>query len=103
MLPNCSVCLDSKNVACVDKRLNLYRCSLCHHGFTVKPKEQYEIYEESYYSEKHPNWFKNPNTGHFRRLHRIIRRFFPEKKARILDIGCGNGDFLKYLAENDPN
>lgn len=101
MLPNCSVCLNSAHVVCADPHLNLYRCRLCYHGFTVKPKELYEVYEESYYSEKHPNWFKNPNIGHFRRLHRIICSVFPDKKARVLDIGCGNGDFLKYLAETN--
>jgi SAM-dependent methyltransferase len=35
----------------------------------------------------------------FRRRHRLVRRYLPQGKARILDVGCAAGYFLRVMAE----
>ena len=99
-VPACTLCCQEKEVSVMDAALRLYHCAFCDHAFTVKSKQELEVYEEKYYLEKHTNWFANPNYPYFKRIHRGILKF--KKDARnLLDVGYGNGDFLKYLAEQN--
>jgi 2-polyprenyl-3-methyl-5-hydroxy-6-metoxy-1,4-benzoquinol methylase len=99
----CTVCLSDKRIVLKDARLNLYKCLACRHTITAhstaKPEE---IYSADYFSEEHKNWFQNPNTGLFRSIQRTIRKRLGQGELSILDIGCGNGDFLKFLQAADP-
>ena len=54
-----------------------------------------ETYESHYYEVEHRNWFEHPNVGLFSR----IARFIPDNAA-VLDVGCGRGDFLRYLLQH---
>ena len=101
MNPECTLCFDGKNVHLWDSPLNLYQCSVCDHTFTIKLKEALEVYEEKYYLEKHSNWFANPNYPFFKQLHGKITQYKKAPRLKLLDVGYGNGDFLKYLAKND--
>lgn len=97
-LTGCPVCQRSSAVSRMDTLISLFRCASCDHTFTVKAKEDLEVYEERYYLEKHPNWFANPNYGLFDQVYRMIRQYHPKPEAKLLDVGCGNGDLLKYYA-----
>lgn len=74
---------------------DIYRCQACNHPFTdtdsIKVKETYDV---NYYLKTHENWFKNPNIPLFQKLQFLITAHGCKS---ILDIGCGNGDFLYYL------
>jgi SAM-dependent methyltransferase len=78
----------------------LYRCRRCTHCFSVLKAKQAEQYGLHYYEEEHRRWFENPNLRLFERIAGIILR--DGKTRSVLDVGCGRGDFLRYLAAERP-
>jgi 2-polyprenyl-3-methyl-5-hydroxy-6-metoxy-1,4-benzoquinol methylase len=76
--------------------VSLFRCAECSHCFTdISSIAKEETYGSEYYQETHRNWFENPNYTLFAQLASEIS--FHKSKS-VLDVGCGNGAFLKYLA-----
>ncbi|MFH1593905.1 MAG: class I SAM-dependent methyltransferase [Candidatus Omnitrophota bacterium] len=63
------------------------------------PKEKQEKYGDDYFSDSHKNWFSNPDFKLFELIRKKIIGLKGEGPLRILDVGCGRGDFLKYLKE----
>lgn len=96
----CRICKNGRDATPIDKRIGLYSCGTCGHVFKDIPKEEQEQYAEDYFSEQHKNWFKHPNYGLFRLLKRKIAALGCNTRMRVLDIGCGKGDFLKYLRDS---
>lgn len=97
---NCTIC-DTETFNKIDiNEITLYRCPNCDHCFTdINQLACRESYDESYYDEKHKNWFNNPNTRLFKYILVAINTSAP-RNASILDVGCGNGALLKYLMDN---
>lgn len=74
-------------------------CPGCRHEFTPElPRGSAETYDPAYFQKSHANWFSNPDTDLFATLAEAIGRA-GGKDARIIDVGCGNGAFLKFLAK----
>ncbi len=97
----CPVCVSPAQLWVRLLNALLYRCSGCSHCFThtdsiTKP----ESYGTEYYFATHKNWFANPNIRLFSLLRSELRR---RGVTTILDVGCGNGAFLKFVAAEDPN
>jgi 2-polyprenyl-3-methyl-5-hydroxy-6-metoxy-1,4-benzoquinol methylase len=73
-------------------------CTSCSHTFShdleVSPTE---IYNDAYFQERHKNWFQHPNYPLFDKIKETILAVCKSKSTSILDVGCGNGDFLRYL------
>ena len=89
----CPIC--GKNSAVID--IDLYRCGPCKHTFSdLKPQDQ-KRYDEDYFTSN-PAYFGNPNF----RLFDFIHKRLPKGKIRLLEIGCGKGDFLKFMREQEP-
>lgn len=79
------------------EKITLFYCSNCTHRFTdVATIDNNEEYSEEYYEKKHANWFDNPNISLFDYIYSQIESL-GLKNPSVLDIGCGNGDFLRYL------
>jgi SAM-dependent methyltransferase len=79
---------------------NLYRCPSCSHCYTeIDSIMVHEKYDESYFDEEHSNWFNNPNLPLFEKLAEIINKDNPD--GSVIDLGCGNGDFLKFLRKSN--
>ena len=76
--------------------LYIYSCKNCNHrvSFLKKKNKATDEYNEKYYLEKHKNWFDNPNYNLFSFILHFTRK---NKLKNILDLGCGKGDFLKYI------
>lgn len=97
----CPICGTESDFLRLDIGVDLYRCPSCDHCFTdVSALETLEQYGEDYYTNKHPNWFKNPNIELFERISNTLRSLKPD--AKILDVGCGKGDLLRYLRPRHP-
>lgn len=85
-------------------QFSIVECQDCHVSY-LKPKPTVEqlkrAYDESYYGygekkfnptvEKVIDWFRKRKAGKF-------SKYLPEK-AKVLDIGCGNGNFLHSLGK----
>ena len=55
-----------------------------------------EPYDDAYFAETHRNWFAHPHIDLFERIAQLIER--EAQPAQVIDVGCGNGNFLRYLA-----
>jgi 2-polyprenyl-3-methyl-5-hydroxy-6-metoxy-1,4-benzoquinol methylase len=92
----CSVCTGPAFVEYKLEDLTLCRCRDCGHCFTdLESLDCLEQYKPDYFEEEHRNWFLHPDLALYGKLSRIIREHSPS--ASILDVGCGNGNFLRYL------
>jgi len=96
----CPVC-DSESI--FERRtasIDLRRCPICDHCFsTVSTIGEPEDYSPEYLEIEHRNWFQNPNVALFETIGQTVARYKP--KASLIDVGCGNGAFLKYLQMYD--
>lgn len=103
-LKSCPVCLgeQASELGISHAEVSLYRCKVCQHCFTdVSSIQNPETYSPEYYDVIHKNWFENPNFPLFEKILKIILKNKSEK-ASVLDVGCGRGDFLKYLRQQSP-
>ena len=76
----------------------LLRCVACGHAFSdPKSAVGLEQYNDSYYEIEHRRWFENPHYRLFAHIASLIPN--DGSHRRIVDVGCGRGDFLRYLAK----
>jgi SAM-dependent methyltransferase len=95
----CPVCDSRASFAFRHPDADIYECPVCTHEFSrVETIRRFEQYDPAYYAVTHANWFENPNV----RLFRKIDRMLDAGCSSVLDVGCGNGDFLCYLKERRP-
>lgn len=93
-------------LAAEEPHIKIYRCGACTHRFSIISQEQQETYEEKYFREGHKNWFAHPWLKLFRLIHWELQKFKHErgmKTLRMIDVGSGNGDLLKFLKKEDPS
>jgi len=98
---NCTIC-GKGSATLQERRLNIYKCDSCSHVFTSIPKELQEKYDEEYFIRFHKKWFNNPNL----KLYDFIIKEalnVSKKNPVLLDVGCGNGAFLKHVLKKAPN
>jgi SAM-dependent methyltransferase len=98
----CPICAAPSAVEHRLEDFTLCRCPECDHCFTDLNSIDYvEQYGPGYFEEEHRNWFLHPNLTLYEKLSRIILEHNPH--AAILDVGCGNGNFLRYLRSTEKN
>jgi len=94
----CPICAAPSEI--FDPAMYLYTCRNCRHTFTKAPQELHEKYEGDYFEEEHKNWFANPD---YRLYKKIESRISGRRSLRLLDVGCGKGDFLVWLHARHPD
>jgi 2-polyprenyl-3-methyl-5-hydroxy-6-metoxy-1,4-benzoquinol methylase len=95
----CPVCSDDNPRFVLRSDVGVYQCPSCSHVFSNPAAiTHYEKYEKDYYELMHKNWFENPNL----KLFSWIQSVLPDTVKSILDVGCGNGMFLRYIKDNAP-
>lgn len=74
-------------------------CPECGHEATVEFPAGKEMYGLDYFQATHHNWFNNPDMLLFEQL---AGRFLKAggRSQAVLDVGCGVGNFLHFLAYN---
>lgn len=97
---SCPVCGGESKFAYKHPDLEIWRCTQCGHAHTALTSiRKEEDYSADYYDEEHKNWFENPHTA----LFQWICDNIPQDAKRVIDIGCGRGDFLRYLQKVRPD
>jgi len=95
---SCTIC-DAEAV--LEEEINdikLYRCLVCNHYFTdANSLEYFENYKPQYYET---NWGHNPNYKLFNFISQYIKKIC--SSGSVIDIGCGQGDFLLHLQKTNP-
>ena len=111
----CPVCNTLSGIEFKISEAAILRCPSCRHCFSKPNLSNSIAYDEVYFNDTHENWFNNPNYSLFEKIHQIINDS-NIRNTSMIDIGCGNGAFLKYfkklekghiltgidLAKNDP-
>jgi 2-polyprenyl-3-methyl-5-hydroxy-6-metoxy-1,4-benzoquinol methylase len=59
--------------------------------------DKMEEYQSDYFTADHENWFRNANVRLFERIYMSISKDIEERS--VIDVGCGKGDFLRYLRQ----
>jgi 2-polyprenyl-3-methyl-5-hydroxy-6-metoxy-1,4-benzoquinol methylase len=97
MLP-CPICNKTALFMAHHPEANIYRCAACTHAFSdPRSMAAQESYTHEYYDHIHRRWFEHPNLALFRSLAALVR-----PGASVLDVGCGRGDFLRYVQAVHP-
>jgi SAM-dependent methyltransferase len=98
----CPICNEDERLTALKFQSGIYRCNSCSHAFTIIPEERQEKYDADYFLKKHKNYFSVPNISLFNFIRRQISRLVDDEPIQLLDYGCGNGNFLKYMAAKNP-
>lgn len=97
----CPVCGALSSFIADHPETELYRCSNCTHAFSdIASIRNPETYDPSYFSGEHRRWFDHPNIRLFKRIVEAIPK--SGQFRSVLDLGCGRGDFLRYLKQHRP-
>jgi len=101
----CPVCLSEKKKHRFHvPGATVSRCLCCSHSYSHDLQSSpMEVYNEGYFKQDHENWFKYPNYPLFQKIELMITKKYNKKDISILDVGCGNGDFLKFLIKKGFN
>lgn len=84
----------------------IYFCEKCSHGktFVSDNFNPEDYYPPAIYSIESKNKFIFPFSWVYKffrsKRAKIFTKNFPDKKTRLLDIGCGNGSFLYWVKES---
>lgn len=98
----CPVCDNISLTPLNQKVVKLYKCNACTHTFTILEDKPPLCYTDKYFEQTHKNWFENPNYQLFELIYCKLFEFIDEEKIKLLDVGCGNGAFLKYIHNKNP-
>ncbi len=103
----CKICFnkDKKNISYfyTHKNIRYYRCNNCFFIFQhplPSNKELKKLYNKEYFNK---NYFENTEAFNLRKIQYkldkkiILKHFKDEKSKKILDYGCGNGNFLRLF------
>ena len=96
----CPICSAENPRFVLRSDADIYRCSSCYHVFSDPASiTRNEKYAKEYYESEHKNWFDNPDINLFSWINSVL----PKTTESILDVGCGNGAFLRYIKDNAPS
>lgn len=93
------------------EKFKVIDCEMCgfKHLNPIPSKEEIkEFYERQYYQEKIPKLLDPEREAKglqwsnlwYRDRLLILDKYIGSKSKRLLDVGCGNGFFLKFMSEN---
>ena len=99
----CRLCESTENkLLFLVREYKIVRCANC--GFVQvldQPKQEQldRLYEESYFNSNKYRDIITLNKELLRRL-KLIRQYIPSTGARVLEAGCGTGEFISFAKNN---
>lgn len=95
----CPICRGASVEEMRFEQASVFRCGVCEHRFSANVKlAPVQIYTPAYTNDVHKKWFDNPDRALFKQIgDEIAGRY--GMTARVVDVGCGNGNFLRALHE----
>ena len=98
---NCSICNSESEKVMEFEKTDIFKCKVCSHYFSKNIKiSPEEVYSTDYFLQSHKNFFKYPDISLYKKIENSIKKDL-SKDANILDMGCGTGNFLKFLKDKD--
>jgi SAM-dependent methyltransferase len=95
----CPVCGHGSALEQRCRDADLYRCPECDHCFSDPSSlRAVEEYGPDYFQKQ---WFQSRNTGLFDNISNTIAMH--NRNASVLDVGCGNGAFLRHIHQTNPS
>ena len=97
---HCHICKSQKTFV-LDNLFEVYGCEECGHEWSALPPERQETYSPEYFREAHKRWFEHPNTVLFGKINTVVSvvAWRSSGTASFLDVGCGQGDLLRYMRD----
>lgn len=103
--PSCPICSDLSNPLFYSGDFKMYRCGSCALSF-VHPLPT-DDYLSDYYSRFHDTFDEGGGyelvesriNADFPAKLAKIKKYIPDRQARLLDVGCGKGFFVKACLE----
>jgi 2-polyprenyl-3-methyl-5-hydroxy-6-metoxy-1,4-benzoquinol methylase len=94
----CPICGNESKQDQLHPEVILFHCGRCKHRFSqMRPGVAAEPYSAEYYEKTHRNWFAHPDLNLFEQ---IAKRIDDEPRPKsLIDVGCGNGNLLHFLAD----
>lgn len=101
MATDCYICSGNSKIIMSFEDSDVFVCSQCKHIFSGNLRlSSDKIFTPEYIEEDHKNWFNNPDINLFKIIQSAILKS-GNKQQSIIDIGCGNGNFLKFLQKEN--
>lgn len=80
-----------------NKNYHIVSCSKDHLHFKIAKEKQVNLYNKNYFASYPYCNFLNLNDIYFKNKLKTIKRLTKKETPRVLDVGCGWGDFLEVL------
>ncbi len=97
---NCRLCNNTRlKFKFKVKNINLYECNNCAYlqiETALPEKERKRLYALQYFLNEKYSDLRVLSKEYKRRL-RLMEEFLPEKELKILDYGCGAGNFMNFI------
>ena len=113
--PKCAICSSEKKVNLYNRKkyissdlthFGIVRCIDCGHIYlSPRPTDETlgDYYQGKYYTAANAQSGEKKQTSHAFLYANYVKRFYKSLNCKILDVGCGDGTFIEYMAKNGAN
>lgn len=97
---NCYLCNKKSSLVYQVKNRSIYRCLDDDLFFSIDKKSDQFVYDQDYYGSSPYTQLPILKDAYFQNKINKILILYPKERLKILDVGCGWGNFLEILNKN---